>query len=157
MTTTYCKRHKITKTQYGFTLIEMMIVIAIIGVMAAIAYPSYQQYIIKAKRADMMSEMQNIASTIESRKLAQGSYSDISPSIKTEFATEYPRQGSALYDVTINPITLTPPDNILTEKWIITAMPKTGSQMAADGSLSLNYRNVKCRGNICGNSNEWNK
>jgi len=157
MATTYCKRHKITQTQYGFTLIELMIVIAIIGVMAAIVYPSYQQYIIKAKRADMMSEMQNIASTIESRKLAQGSYSDISSSIKTEFATEYPRQGIALYDVTINPITLTPPDNILTEKWIITAMPKTGSQMLADGSLSLNYRNVKCRGSICGNSNEWNK
>ena len=88
MATTYCKRHKITQTQYGFTLIELMIVIAIIGVMAAIVYPSYQQYIIKAKRADMMSEMQNIASVIESRKLAQGSYSDISSSIKTEFAVE---------------------------------------------------------------------
>ncbi|KAF0569776.1 Type IV pilin PilA [Psychrobacter nivimaris] len=157
MATTYCKRHKITQTQYGFTLIELMIVIAIIGVMAAIVYPSYQQYIIKAKRADMMSEMQNIASVIESRKLAQGSYSDISSSIKTEFAVEYPKQGNALYDVTINPLTLTPPDNILTDKWIITAVPKTGSQMAVDGNLSLNYRNVKCRGSICGNSNEWNR
>ena len=141
----------------GFTLIEMMIVVALIGILASIAYPSYQSYVIKTNRADMMSEMQNIASVIESRKLAQGSYSDISSSIKTEFAIEYPRQGGALYDVTINPIILTPPNNILTDKWIITAIPKANSQMAADGSLSLNYRNVKCRGSVCGNSDEWNK
>ena len=92
--------------QRGFTLIELMIVVAAIGVLAAIAYPSYERYVIKTKRTDMMSELQNIASEIESRKLAQGSYSAISAGIKTDFAIEYPRQGTALYDVTINPVTL---------------------------------------------------
>ena len=148
----------ISKNQQGFTLIEMMIVVAIIGILAAIAYPNYQRYIIKTKRTDMMSEMQNIASEIESRKLAQGSYSAISAAVKTDFATAYPRQGTALYDVTINPITLTPPDNILTNKWIITATPLAG-QMAADGNLSLNYQGIKCRGNgvnrKCGTGDEW--
>lgn len=148
---------KISKNDQGFTLIEMMIVVAIIGILAAIAYPSYQNYVIKTKRTDMMSEMQNIASEIESRKLAQGSYSAISASVKTDFATAYPRQGTQLYDVTINPITLTPPDNILTNKWIITATPKTGMQMAGDGNLSLNYQGVKCRGSICGTGEEWTK
>ncbi len=36
----------------GFTLVEMMIVIAVIGVLAAIAYPSYQNSIIKTKRTE---------------------------------------------------------------------------------------------------------
>ncbi|TSB23009.1 prepilin-type N-terminal cleavage/methylation domain-containing protein [Psychrobacter sp. YGAH215] len=141
----------------GFTLIEIMIVVAIIGVLAAIAYPSYQQYVIKTKRTDMMSEMQNIASEIESRKLAQGSYSAISATVKTNFATAYPRQGTALYDVTINPTPLTPPNNILTNKWIITATPKTGTQMASDGNLSLNYQGIKCRGSNCSTGDDWNK
>ncbi|PKG36664.1 type IV pilin protein [Psychrobacter sp. Sarcosine-3u-12] len=150
--------HKeIIKNQRGFTLIEMMIVVAIIGVLAAIAYPSYQQYVIKTKRTDMMSEMQNIASEIESRKLAQGSYSAISAAVKTNFATAYPRQGTALYDVTINPTPLTPPNNILTNKWIITATPRTGGQMANDGNLSLNYQGIKCRGSNCSTGDDWNK
>ena len=145
----------------GFTLIEIMIVVAIIGVLVAIAYPSYQRYVIKTKRTDMMSEMQNIASQIESRKLAQGSYSNISAQVKTDFAIAYPRQGTQLYDVTINPITLTPPNNILTATWVIIAEPKQNAQMKSDGNLTLNYQGVKCRiaNSIkkCGSGDEWNK
>lgn len=158
---TSTKSSKALCKQQGFTLIEMMIVVAIIGILAAIAYPSYQSYVIKTKRTDMMSEMQNIASEIESRKLAQGSYSAISVGIKDEFAIEYPRQGDKLYDVTINPIPLAPPDNTLTDKWNVTATPKPTSQMTNDGILTLNYQGIKCRGTgvnkKCGTGDEWTK
>ena len=35
----------------GFTLVEMLIAVTIIGILASIAYPSYQQYIVKGNRA----------------------------------------------------------------------------------------------------------
>lgn len=149
------------KIQRGFTLIELMIVVAIIGVLAAISYPSYQQYVIKSKRTDMMSEMHNIASEIESRKLAQGSYSN---ALRTGLTGNYPQQGTALYNVTIETIVVPvspPPDPLpplgpLTSEWIITATPLAG-QMANDGTLSLNYQGIKCRDGVCGSDNSWNE
>ena len=142
--------NNIAGAQRGFTLIELMIVVAIIAVLAAIAFPSYQQYVIKSKRTDMMSEMHNIASEIQSRKLAQGAYSN---ALVTGLGGDYPKQGIALYTVSFTP-------NPLSANWTITATPKSG-QMNADGMLSLNYQNVKCRSidtdKKCGSDNSWNE
>ena len=134
----------------GFTLVEMIIVVTIIGVLAAIIYPNYQRYVIKTKRTDMMSEMYNTASEIESRKLAQGAYSN---ALITGLGGNYPKQGTALYIVSITP-------NPLTAKWMITAAPVPGTQMISDGNLTLNHQGIKCRivntTRKCGTDNEWN-
>ena len=140
------KLSKSISKHQGFTLIEMMIVVAIIGVLAAIAYPSYQQYVIKTKRTDMMSEMHNIASEIQSRKLAQGAYSN---ALVTGLGGDYPKQGNALYTITFTP-------NPLTSEWSIIATPKATSQMANDGNLSIDFQNVKCRGSVCDSGDSWN-
>ncbi len=137
------------KRSQGFTLIEVMIVVAIIGILAAIAYPSYQGYVERTNRADVMSELHNIATEIQNRKLAQGSYSVISAEVMTDFNNKsYPAQGTALYTVTITP---TP----LTSKWTITATPVAGARMAGDGSITLNHQGLKCRASSCGLDSGW--
>jgi len=51
--------------QRGFTLIELMIVVAIIAIFAAIAYPSYQRAILKSRRADAKTALLDLASRQE--------------------------------------------------------------------------------------------
>ncbi|MGP5118919.1 type IV pilin protein [Psychrobacter alimentarius] len=129
----------------GFTLIELLIVVAIIGIIAAIAIPSYQGYIERGHRADTMSELQNIANTIESRKIEQGRYSN---DLLTGLGGSFPSQGTALYTISFIP-------DPLTSEWTITAETIDDERMDGDGDLSFDYRGVKCRGTDCGKGDEW--
>lgn len=49
----------------GFTLIEMMIVVAIVGILASIAYPSYQSYVERSRRSDAISILLELAQAQE--------------------------------------------------------------------------------------------
>ncbi len=52
------------KAQQGFTLIELMIVVAIIGILAAVAIPAYKDYVTKAKFADVVGSIEAVKTAI---------------------------------------------------------------------------------------------
>lgn len=64
------------KRQRGFTLIELMITVAIVGILAAIAYPSYTASVQKSRRADAQVALMEIAQREESYFLRNRSYGD---------------------------------------------------------------------------------
>ena len=61
------------QVQKGFTLIELMIVIAIVGILAAIALPAYQDYTVRARMSEPMAKLAESKATIAEYYVANGS------------------------------------------------------------------------------------
>ena len=60
------------RAQQGFTLIELMIVIAIVGILAAIALPAYQDYTIRAKMGEPMAALAEAKTAVQEFYVARG-------------------------------------------------------------------------------------
>ena len=64
------------KTMQGFTLIEVMIVVAIVAILAAVAYPSYQDSVTKSRRADAQGVLMGFAGAMERHYTNENTYTD---------------------------------------------------------------------------------
>ena len=124
----------------GFTLIELMVVIAIIGIISAIAYPSYMEYVKKAKRADAQASLTELSQYMERWYTGHGFYSkaaDGAAAPDLPFDTS-PKEGEAIYSLSVSAISAS--------GYTLEAAPIAGKQMAGDKCDSMTITNTGVRG-----------
>lgn len=131
------------KIQKGFSLIELMIAVVVVGILAAVAFPSYQNYVIKSNRAAAQAFMVDAASREKQYLLDARSYVSVADNSGfTALGMTVPSDVSKHYTIAISAPAATPPS------FTVTATP-TSSQQTDDGALTLTSDGTK------GPSGKW--
>ena len=111
----------------GFTLIELMVAMAIVGVLVALSYPSYMDYVRKGNRAAAQAFMMEAAQRQQQHLLNNRSYAatldDLGVSVPEEVAKHYSVTG---FTITSSP-----------SAFVLTLTPLSGGYQTIDGALCL--------------------
>lgn len=98
-----CEAPRRVRQQRGFTLLELMIVVVVLGIIAAIAYPSYQEHVKKSRRANAQAALMELAQFMERRYTTTGSYGDDDDNDVELPFDQSPREGGeAFYDLQLD-------------------------------------------------------
>ena len=126
----------------GFTLTELLIVIAIIGILAAVSYPSYRESVSKGHRSDCEGALIGFAGAMErffttnSTYVGAGSVSSNTTGAPTIYPTQCPLDGgNATYNLTITAAAAS--------TYTLQAAPIGGQAGDRCGTLTINSRNQK--------------
>lgn len=119
----------------GFSLIELMIVIVIVGVLAAVALPSYRNYLVKASRSAVQTELLDLASIQEKIFLNSNNYS---PNVTTAYnGTAAGGLGRTSGMSKDGKYTLSLDIAVPSQTFTLTATPVDGSSQEGDGTISI--------------------
>ncbi|MDR2871328.1 MAG: prepilin-type N-terminal cleavage/methylation domain-containing protein [Xanthomonadaceae bacterium] len=117
----------------GFTLTELLIVIAVVAVLAAVALPMYQDSTRKSRRAAVKAEMLEYVQAAERFRTTNNTF--VGFALPTNFSPRERNAATAFYQLAIG--------NLATASFTITATPINGQASDVCGTLTINQANVK--------------